>query len=146
MNQEYKKRMECAYEAANAFFELIKSNDNMELLQNNDRIQALYLKAHDAAGRSTEEEKDFYFEYSIFFEYKAFLLVASGEFARIMAGKRTLAATDLKPVYDTLTQVMDQAIAQRDRFMPFYLKNKEEIISEFNHALGKFGFAVDKAT
>lgn len=143
MNRKYKKRMEYAYEAANAFFELIEKNGNMELLQHDEHIRELYFKAHDAAGRSTEEEKNFYFEYSVFFEYKAFLMIASGEFARIMEGKKTFTAAELKPVYNTLTQVMDAAIAQNDKFKFYYLKNKEQIISEYNETLEKFGFTVE---
>lgn len=142
MNRIYKKRMEYAYEAANAFFELIEKNGNMEMLQNDDNIRRLYFKAHDVAGRSTEEEKNFYFEFSIFFEYKAFLMIASGEFARIMDGKTTFTAAELKPIYDKLTQVMDAAIAQNDKYRPFYMKNKEQIISEYNETLEKFGFTV----
>lgn len=143
MNREYKKRMEYAYEAAKTFFEIIVKNGNMELLQNDEHIRALYLKAHDAAGRSTEEEKNFYFEYSVFFEYKTFLMVASGEFAKIMADKKTFTATELTPIYNTLTKVMDDAIAQNDKFKPYYLKNKEQIISEYNETLEKFGFTVE---
>ncbi|MDE5588985.1 MAG: hypothetical protein K2J60_07560, partial [Acetatifactor sp.] len=70
MNRIYKKRMEYAYEAANAFFELIEKNGNMEMLQHDDHIREMYFKAHDAAGRSTEEEKNFYFEYSISVSYQ----------------------------------------------------------------------------
>lgn len=143
MNREYKKRIEYAYEAAKTFFEIIERNGDVEMLQNDDHIRALYLKAHDAAGRSTEEEKNFYLEYSIFFEYKAFFLVTSGEFSRIMADKKTLTVTELTPIYNTLTQVMDNAIAQNDKFKSCYMKNKEQIISEYNDILEKFGFTVE---
>lgn len=143
MNREYKKRIKYAYEAAKTFFEIIERNGDVEMLQNDDHIRALYLKAHDAAGRSTEEERNFYLEYSIFFEYKTFLMVASGEFAKIMADKTTFTATELTPIYNSLTQVMDDAIAQNDKYKPYYLKNKEQIISEYNDTLEKFGFTVE---
>lgn len=143
MNREYKKRMEYAYKAAKTFFEIIEKYGDIEMLQNDDHIRALYLKAHDAAGRSTVEERNFYLEYSIFFEYKAFLMVASGEFARIMDDKKTFTVTELTPIYNTLTQVMDEAIAQNDKYKPYYLKNKEQIISEYNDTLEKFGFTVE---
>lgn len=146
MNQIYKIHMEYAYEAARVFFELFEKTGDMKMLQNDDHIRELYLKAHDVAGKSTEEERNFYLEYSVFNEYKAYLMITSGEFAKIMGNGKTFKTSELKPMYDILTRVMDEAIAQNDIYKPFYLKNKAEIISEYNEALEKFGFIVEKDT
>lgn len=146
MNQIYKKCMEYAYEAASVFFELFEKTGDMKMLQNDSHIRELYLRAHDVAGKSTEEERNFYLEYSVYNEYKAYLMITSGEFAKIMGDGKILKTSELKPMYDILTRVMDEAIAQNDIYKPFYQKNKTEIITEYNETLEKFGFIVEKDT
>ena len=144
MNRIYQKRIAYAYEAARVFFEGIEKNGDMEMLQNDDHVRELYLRAHEAAGKSTEEERNFYLEYSVFYEYKAYLMITGGEFTKLMGGRRIFTTGELKPVYDVLTQVMDEAIAQNDVYQSFYIKNKAEIIAEYNEHLEALGFIVEE--
>ena len=144
MNIEYRKRIKRANDASNDFFNKVKETGNMEMLQKDEDVVELYLQAFDVAGQSTEEEKDFYYNYSGHYEYKAYFLVASGEFAKKIGNKKILTTSDLKPIYNALTEVIDEAIAQNDKYKPDYLRHREEIISEFNKTLEEFGFSMKK--
>ena len=70
MNSEYQKRIKLAKEAANDFFKSIDKTGDMEMLEHHKQIDEMYLKALDVTGVDTEEERDFYFQYSTFYEYK----------------------------------------------------------------------------
>ncbi len=145
MNTEYRKRIKRARDAANDFSEKLQKAGNLvEELQKDEDVRELFLQAFDVAGQSTEEEKDFYFEYSSFYEYKAYVLVTSGEFAKKIGNKKILTISDLKPIDNALTEVIDDAIAQNDKYKPDYLRYREEIISDFNKTLEEHGFTVRK--
>lgn len=144
MCQEYKKRIKCANDAAGKFFESAIKANNMNLLENHQQIDELFLRAFDVAGKSTEEDRDFWMKYSTFYEYKAYLLIVSGELEKRLNGRKMLTNAELKLLHDQLTIIMDEAIKENDKYKPDYLKNKEEIISDFNKALEKNGFTIKK--
>lgn len=144
MNKEYEKRIKRANDAAEELFDEIKKTGNMGLLQNEDKITELYLQAFDVVEAASEEERDFYFNYSIYYEYKGFFMVTSGEFAKQVGNKKTFTIRELQPVYDALTHVMDDAIEQNDKYKEYYLQRKAEIISDFNEVLEKNGYTIKK--
>lgn len=144
MNSEYKKRIDHAEDAANKFCEEITKAGNMEMLLDDGEIQELYLQAFDATKPASEEERDFYFTYSSYVEYKAYLMVATGEFAKKTGNKKTFTIRELQPVYDVITTVIDEAIKQNDKYKEDYLQRKTEIISKYNETLEKYGVTVKK--
>lgn len=144
MNKEYEKRIKRANDAADEFFNVIRKTGNMEMLENDNEIKELYLKAFDVVGEASEEEKDFYFNFSDYHLYKGIFMITTGELAKRMGNKKSITISELKPVYDALTWVMDDAIKQDDRYKPDYLREKDVIISEYNEALEKHGFTIKK--
>lgn len=144
MNKEYQKRMEHADDAAAQFFEMVKENNNMKMLQEDAEIQELYLQAFDAIERSSLEERDFYFRFSDYYLYKGLVLIWSGEFAKQVENKKSISSQQLKPVYNELTGVLDSAIENNDKYKPEYEQRRAETISEFNKELSKAGITVQK--
>lgn len=144
MNSEYQKRIKLAKEVANDFFKTIDKTGDMEMLEHHKQIDEMYLKALDVTGVDTEEERDFYFQYSTFYEYKAAFIVNRGELTRLAGDKKTFTTHELKEVYDALTMVIDSAIKKNDKYQSDYIRYKEEIISDFNKTLEEHGFTVKK--
>lgn len=143
MNKVYKERMERADDAAEEFFELAEKSRNIaEMLENDDKIQSLYLNALDVAKDFSEEETNFYFNFTDYFLYKAILQIRSGVFAK--QPKKSFTSKELKPVYDELTAVLDGAIEKNDRHKPTYIQRKADVISSYNEELTKYGITVQK--
>lgn len=145
MNKEYKERMERADDAAGEFFELAEKSGNIaKILENDDKIQELYLNALDVAGDFSEEETNFYFNFTDYFLYKAILLIRSGEFAKQAGNKKCFTSKDLAPVYKELTGILDAVIEQNDNRKPAFLQRKADIIASFHEELAKHGMTVQK--
>lgn len=145
MNKEYKERMERADDAAGEFFELAEKSGNIaKALENDDKIQSLYLNALDVAEDFSEEETNFYFNFTDYFLYKVILLIRSGAFAKQAGNKKCFTSKDLAPVYKELTGILDAVIEQNDRRKPAFLQRKADIISSFHEELSKHGMSVQK--
>lgn len=144
MNVEYLKKMKCAEDAANQFFEMVQKNGDMEMLQKDAEIQELYLKAFDIIDDASPEERDFYSKFSNYFLYKGLMLIWSGELEKQLGNTKSISAQQLKPIYDELTAALDSAIGNNDKYKSEYMEEKSEIISEFNEELSKAGITVRK--
>lgn len=144
MNKEYEERIKHANDAAEDFFDNIKRTGNMGMLQDDSKITELYLQALDVTQPASEEERDFYINFSDYYVYKGIFLVITGEFAKRVGNKRTFTIRELQPLYDELTSIIDEAIEQNDKYKPDYLKEKDVIISNYNEVLEKHGFTIKK--
>lgn len=142
MNKVYKERMERADDAANQFFEEVKKTGDMKMLENDDEIRELYLKAYDVVEAASEEEKHFNLNYNDYYLYKGVFMIHSGVFAN--QPKKSFTSKELKPVYDELTAVLDGAIEKNDRHKPAYIQRKADVISSYNEELTKYGITVQK--
>lgn len=58
--------------------------------------------------------------------------------------KKSFTTTELKPVYENLTFVLDDAIEKNDRNKLAYERRKADIISSYNAELLKHGITVKK--
>lgn len=142
MNKEYIERMERADDAANQFFEEVKKTGDMKMLENDDEIRELYLKAYDVVEAASEEEKHFNLNYNDYYLYKGVFMIHSGVFSK--QPKKSFTSKELKPVYDELTAILDGAIEKNDRHKPAYIQRKADVISSYNEELAKYGITVQK--
>lgn len=145
MNKKYKERMKCADDAAEQFFKLAQKPGNIGMLQNDSEIRELYLKAFDIISNASEEEKDFFFNFTDYYLHKSLLILHQGEFTKLAGSKKSFTSKELKPIYDELTGVLDSAIEQNDIHKPAYIQRKADVISTFNEELLKQGITVRKS-
>ncbi len=146
MNDEYKRRINRANDAANQFFQEVKKSGNIKMLMdgNDSEIHDLYFEALDVTKPASDEEKDFYFQFSAFLRYRMLFLLHSGELfdRKVVGNRKSFTVKELQPIYDDLTGILDDAIKENDRNKAAYLEEKNFIISDFNEELEKAGYSI----
>lgn len=142
MNREFKRRLKLAEDAANQFYTLVQKSGDIGMLENDSEVQELFYSAFDVATDESEEEKEFYINFSDYLRYGTLLLIHSETFAKEMRGRKTLTVNELNALCKSWTDILDTAIEQNDRYKAEYEAEKASALDDFKSELQKLGITV----